>query len=139
MKKYMLSAFFVLAFFGLSAQQAADDILGQYWTEKREGKIEIFKQGDKYFGKIAWRKEARKDTENPDESLRNRNVIGIIFLQDFVFDGKDEWEDGTVYSIDNGGTYSGRIWLEDDGETLKMRGYMGISLLGRTATLKRAD
>lgn len=135
----MLSAFFVLAFFGLSAQQAADDILGQYWTEKREGKIEIFQQGDKYFGKIAWRKEARKDTENPDESLRNRNVIGIIFLQDFVFDGKDEWEDGTVYSIDNGGTYSGRIWLEDDGETLKMRGYMGISLLGRTATLKRAD
>jgi uncharacterized protein (DUF2147 family) len=66
-------------------------------------------------------------------------VIGITFLKDFIFDGKDEWVDGEVYSIDNGGTYSGRIWLEGGGKTLKMRGYLGISLLGRTATLTRAD
>jgi len=123
----------------LYGQTEADDILGQFWTDQKEGKVEIFRKDSKYFGKILWRKEARKDTENPDKNLQNRNVVGITFLKDFTFDGTDEWVGGSVYSIDNGGTYSGKIWLEDNGKTLKMRGYVGISLFGRTATLTRVE
>ena len=120
------------------AQTGADSILGTYWTETKEGKIEIFKKGNAYFGKILWRKDARKDTENPDESLRNRSVIGIIFMKDFIYK-KGKWINGKIYSIENGGEYSGKIWLEDNGKTLKMRGYLGFSLLGKTATLIRTD
>ncbi|MEO1451850.1 MAG: DUF2147 domain-containing protein, partial [Bacteroidota bacterium] len=88
--------------------------------------------------RIIWRKENRKDIHNPDETKRNRLIVGIQFLAGFIFDSDEEtWANGTVYSIDNGNTYQGKIWLEDDGETLKMRGYIGFSLLGRTATLKR--
>ena len=117
--------------------QNGDQIIGKYWTNNKEGKIEIFKKGRKYYGKILWRKEPVKDIKNPDKSLRNRNVIGIEFLKDFVFDGKNKWEGGTVYSFDNGGTYKGRLWLENQGEILKMRGFWGISLIGRTATLQK--
>ncbi|MEL6867862.1 MAG: DUF2147 domain-containing protein, partial [Bacteroidota bacterium] len=67
-----------------------------------------------------------------------RNIVGIQFLEDFEYDsGRKIWKGGTVYAIDNGNTYSGKMWLEQNGELLKMRGYIGFSLLGRTATLTR--
>jgi len=133
--KYIFATLFGL-FINSALAQSADDIIGEYWTDKREGKIEIYQEGDKYFGKILWRKEVRKDTENPNPELRHRSVIGIVFLKDFIFRDK-EWVDGSVYSIDNGGTYSGKLWLEDENNTLKMRGYLGFSWIGRTATLSR--
>ncbi|MEO0571546.1 MAG: DUF2147 domain-containing protein [Bacteroidota bacterium] len=136
--KMLLSFLVVLSisFNSISQTRDSDLILGQYWTENKEGKIEVYKNGNSYFGKIVWRKEIRKDTENPDRSLRDRSVIGIVFMKDFIFKN-DKWVDGKVYSIDNGNTYSGKMWLENSGSTLKMRGYLGISLLGRTATLTR--
>ena len=136
MKKIIL--LFIISFSVQTSlsQTKADDILGQYWTDTKEGKIEIYKKGNKYFGKIIWRKDARKDTKNPNKNLRNRSVVGIDFMTDFVF-SRNKWTDGEVYSIENGGTYSGKMWLEDKGKTLKMRGYVGISLFGKTATLTR--
>ncbi|MEL6191929.1 MAG: DUF2147 domain-containing protein [Bacteroidota bacterium] len=116
--------------------QKADDILGTYWVNEKQGKVEIYKESNKYFGKIIWRKDDRKDIKNPDPSLRSRSVIGMTFLKDFVF-SEGEYVDGFVYSLDNGNTYSGKMWLEKGGSMLKMRGFIGISLLGRTATLER--
>ena len=69
------------------SQTAEDNIIGQYWTESKEGKIEVFKEDNKYFGKIIWRKDARLDTENPNKNLRSRSVIGIVFMKDFIFNG----------------------------------------------------
>ncbi|MEL6253268.1 MAG: DUF2147 domain-containing protein [Bacteroidota bacterium] len=137
--KFLLILFsIILSFTRGYSQIQADDLLGQYWTEGKEGKIEIYKEGDKFFGKILWRKEARKDSENPDTALRNRSVIGLVFLKDFSFE-EEIWTGGSVYSIDNGNTYSGKLWLEDGGQKLKMRGYIGFSLLGRTASLERVS
>lgn len=117
-----------------------DKIIGQYWVEGKTGKIEIYNCGDEYCGKIIWRADTRKDVKNPDKTLRNRSVIGITFLKNFIYQvNNEEWTDGTVYSIDNGKTYSGKLWLEDNGQTLKMRGFIGLSLFGRTATLKRVE
>ncbi|RNC87086.1 MAG: DUF2147 domain-containing protein [Winogradskyella sp.] len=130
----VLSAFVSVLF----PQTKADKIIGEYWTETKEGKIEIFKKDNKYFGKIMWRKDARLDTENPDENLRDRSVIGVVFMKDFVFK-KDKWVGGEVYSIENGGTYSGKMWLENNDDTLKMRGYLGLSLFGKTATFTRVE
>ncbi|MEM9919034.1 MAG: DUF2147 domain-containing protein [Bacteroidota bacterium] len=118
----------------------SDAILGEYWTEDRSGKIAIYKCSYKYCGRIIWRKENKKDSQNPDVTKRDRKVVGIQFLNDFEFDKKSSvWKGGTVYSIDNGNTYNGKIWLEDNGQTLKMRGFIGFSLLGKTATLRRVD
>ncbi len=121
------------------AQQVVqpDDILGQYWTTDQTGKIEIIKEDDVFYGKIIWRKETRKDTKNRDVNLRSRDVIGLTFLEGFRFKN-GAWVGGSVYSIDNGKTYAGKLWLEENGSVLKMRGHLKVSrLLGRTATLTR--
>ena len=127
----------------LTAQQtekSADRILGQYWTENQEGQIKIYRCDQSYCGQIVWRKEDRKDSKNPRPELRDRSVIGIRFLEGFSYNpSKDTWSGGSVYSIDNGGHYRGKMWLENQDQTLKMRGYLGIALIGRTATLQRIN
>jgi len=135
MKFYIIIMFSILTIFD---NAPSDAIVGEYWTENKTGRIAIFKCDNKYCGRIIWRKDNRKDVENPDKKKRNRNVVGVQFLNDFEYNIEDKiWSGGTVYSIDNGNTYKGKIWLENNGETLKMRGFIGFSFIGRTATLER--
>lgn len=78
------------------------------------------------------------DENNPDANLKNQPVIGLHILKDFVFDGEDEWNSGTVYDPDNGKTYKCYMQLETP-DKLKVRGYIGFSLLGRTEYWKRLN
>lgn len=103
-----------------------DAILGTYWTDDRTGRIEIFRQGPKYFGKIVW-EEPRDD---------GRDFVGIVFIRDFVFDGEAHWIDGEVIDPEDGGVHQAKMWLE--GTALKLRGYVGIALFGQTVTFVRA-
>ena len=76
--------------------------------------------------------EIRKDSENPDPSLRSRNIVGLRIMEGFEYLGNDRWSNGTIYDPENGETYKCRITLTGEG-TLKVRGYVGISLFGRTS------
>jgi uncharacterized protein (DUF2147 family) len=127
----------------ISAQEVkADDILGVWLNEDKDAHVEIYKESDKYYGKIIWlktpiREETGKpklDRENEDESLRSRPVMGLLLLNEFTFDGDDEWEDGTIYDPKNGKTYKCYMEFEDEDnkDVLKVRGFIGFSLLGRT-------
>jgi uncharacterized protein (DUF2147 family) len=119
------------------AQQKPDAIIGEWLTAAKDGKIQIFKTGNKFFGKVTWGNRPNgKDTQNPDPSLRNQDIIGSIILKDFTFNGKDKWEDGTIYDPNNGKVYSCIIRLKNE-KTLEVRGYIGISLLGRTEVWTR--
>ncbi len=71
------------------------------------------------------------DRENPDPALRSRPVIGLRIFEGFTYDGDGRWKNGTIYDPASGKTYSCKIRLQDDG-SLKVRGFIGISLLGRT-------
>ena len=103
----VLMGVFSLSFFQSNAQSVkADDIIGVWLNEDKDAHIEIFKEGDKYFGKIIWllhpfednsTTEPNLDDKNQDESLRSRPVMGLLLLTDFVFDGDDEWENGKIY------------------------------------------
>ena len=64
--------------------QNADDILGIYYTPKKDGKIELFKVGNEYFGKFIWGEAGRKDTKNPAPALRTRALLGVVFLSNFT-------------------------------------------------------
>ena len=139
----VLMGMVIYPFAQISAQEVkADDILGIWLNEDKDAHVEIYKENGKYFGKIVWletpiRPETGKpklDRENEDESLRSRPVMGLLLLNDFEFDGDDEWEDGTVYDPKNGNTYKCYMEFEDedDKDILKVRGYIGFSLLGRT-------
>ena len=139
----VLMGLVIYPFAQISAQEVkADDVLGIWLNEDKDAHVEIYKDGDKYFGKIIWLKDpireetgkAKLDKENEDESLRTRPVMGLLLLNNFEFDGDDEWEDGTVYDPKNGKTYKCYMEFddEDDMDKLKVRGFIGFSLLGRT-------
>lgn len=137
MKKFATILFAVILFFDFaySANMIGENVIvGQYWSPEKDGKIEIYAKGNKFFGKITWSKNPRKDTHNPNPSLRNREVVGMTFLSDFVYDD-GEWVDGTIYDPKTGKTYNCNMWLENG--NLKVRGYIGFSLLGRTETFER--
>lgn len=125
----------------VSAQEfKANDVLGIWLNDDKDAQINIYQEGDNYFGKIVWLKnpideetgKPKTDDENPDESLRNTPTLGLIILKDFEFD-EDEWNDGTIYDPKSGKTYSCYMIFRDGKEKLKIRGYIGISLLGRTS------
>ena len=97
------------------------------------------KKDDKYYGKILWLKNPNDDDgnpetdkENPNEKLRSRKLINMVMMYDFEFDG-EKWDDGKVYDPDNGNTYSANIKMRTN-DILDLRGYIGISLIGRTSS-----
>lgn len=129
----------------LTAQNKADDIIGVWLTAGDDpAKIQIYKNGDNFSGKIIWMKnplkegKQRLDSKNPEVAKRTNPVIGLLLIKDFKFNNKDEWKGGTIYDPANGKTYSCYLYLKDR-NTLKVRGYIGISLLGRTETWTRSD
>jgi uncharacterized protein (DUF2147 family) len=78
----------------------------------------------------------RTDINNPDPDLRNVPLRGFRMCKDFVYQGSDEWSEGTLYDPNNGSTYQGTITMRDE-NTLDMRGYIGIEAIGRTDVWKR--
>ena len=131
-----------------------DAILGT-WATDPEGEggqahIEIYLERDTYAGKIVWIEEPvygaddedgeegepKVDTNNPDPAQRSRPIMGLTLMEGFEFDGKGTWKKGTIYDPDNGKTYKCKLRLEGEG-VLNVRGYIGISMIGRTSQWTR--
>ena len=117
----------------------ADDLLGVWLNEDEDAHIKVFKDGDLYFGEIIWLKnpiddetgEPKRDKHNPDPELAKRPTLGIQLLTDFEWDGDNEWDEGDIYDPKSGKTYSCYIVMKEY-DLLKIRGYIGISLIGKT-------
>jgi uncharacterized protein (DUF2147 family) len=125
-----------------------DQIVGLWATAPDEvdgnAHVEIYKNNGTYAGKIVWLEKPvyneddeegmagqdKVDRENPDEALRDRPILGLQIMSDFEYDGKNKWKKGTIYAPDDGKTYKCKMSLS--GDVLKVRGYIGISMLGRT-------
>ncbi|HTP39768.1 MAG TPA: DUF2147 domain-containing protein [Steroidobacteraceae bacterium] len=113
-------------------------ILGRWLTEPRDGIIEITRTADGHFeGQIIGGNEPGKlDSKNPDASLRGKPLRGQVIARALAYDGANKYSGGTIYDPASGSTYKLRMELRDDG-TLKVRGYIGISLLGKTQVWTR--
>lgn len=131
-----------------TAQVKADDITGVWLNEDEDAHIKIENRNGKYYGNIVWLKEPidedtgkpKLDDENPDPELQKRPVMGLELLTGFEFDGDDEWEDGDIYDPKSGKTYSCYMEFTDDTrDMLKVRGFIGVSLLGRTTYWTRVE
>ncbi|MFT3827845.1 MAG: DUF2147 domain-containing protein [Chitinophagaceae bacterium] len=135
----------MLLFTGISlfAQSAGDKILGVWLSEEKDGKIEVYKSGDKYFGKLIWGKNmyekdgvtSRKDDKNSDAALKNRPLKDLVILTDMKYNGDNEYSGGKIYDPKSGKTYSCNMKLKDS--KLDLRGYVGVSLFGRTSSWTR--
>lgn len=77
----------------------------------------------------------RHDDNNPDTALRGRPLVGLELLSGYAWNGR-RWE-GKIYDPESGNTYSSR--MERDGGRLKMRGYIGVPMLGRTQHFERVE
>ncbi len=118
---------------------AEDSPVGIWIVSSADAKIEIFKKDDELQGKIIWIKEPldksglpKLDVNNPEEKLRTAPILGMVLLKGFSKDEKEKrWSGGTIYDAKSGKTY--KAWMQTEGEKkLKLRGYVGISLFGRT-------
>ena len=75
------------------------------------------------------------DKKNPSQNLRTKPLLGLEIVKNFSFED-NEWVDGKIYDPKTGKTYSGTMSL-DGLNKLNMRGYIGISLIGRTEVWRR--
>ena len=72
------------------------------------------------------------DDENPDKAKRKEPIMGMQILRGFSYDAGDkDWSGGTIYDPKTGKTYSCTITKKGD-KAIKVRGYIGISLIGKT-------
>lgn len=127
---------FILPLLLFAGDFKESDIEGYWLTSEKDGKFHIYKKEGKYFGKLVWGKNpGKKDENNPDPKLRDREVVGLEILTGFEWD-EDEWVDGEIYNPRNGKTYSCLMWL-DDMNTLQVKGYIGFSLIGQQKTWTR--
>jgi uncharacterized protein (DUF2147 family) len=144
MKKITITVLALCGFFLCGLQAAgqayqADDVLGIWLNEDQDAHIEVYKEDGKYHGKIIWLKfpiddetgKPKLDKNNPDEEMQKKPVLGLVVTRDFIYDKDGEYEDGTIYDPKNGKTYSCYMRFEDM-DKLKIRGYIGITLIGRT-------
>jgi len=120
------------------------DIEGRWLTQKGDGWIRIQIVGDSLEGSVAGspdpkqREERKFDDRNPDTNLRTRRLEGLTIMTGFEYEGDGRWSGGTVYDPNSGKTYKCTV-TQLDTDTLKIRGYIGISLFGRSETWTRDD
>jgi uncharacterized protein (DUF2147 family) len=77
------------------------------------------------------------DHRNPDANLRVRKVLGMVFLYGFkAMSTANSFEEGAIYNAEDGKTYRANLSLQADG-TLRLRGYVGAPILGKTQVWTR--
>jgi uncharacterized protein (DUF2147 family) len=130
------------ATYALAEDAETSPLLGEWFTEGEESVVEIYESDEAYCGKIVWLKEPtypdgseKTDSSNPDESMRDRKIVGMDIVWGFQPKRKNTWTAGKIYDPNNGKTYSCNAKLK--GDKLSIRGYVGAPLFGRTTVWTR--
>lgn len=146
MHKYFKVAAGLAVFLAAAAHGSSridmQEILGPWLTEKKGAVIEIYECGavdePELCGRIAWLRKPytddgglKRDEENPDASLRQRPLCGIEVFTGLKRHNKNTWAFGRVYNPKDGRQYRAYLDAYDDG-TVKIRGYIGIPLFGKS-------
>lgn len=140
MRRHVLMAFLFLA--PSTALAAPEDAFGVWRTANGEAAIEVVPCEARACGRLIWYLEKRsgpdagRDSKNPDEGLRTRRLCGLPMIGGFKRT-TEGWDDGWIYDPESGNTYSAAM-TPDGRDRLRLRGYVGIPLLGRTEVWQRA-
>jgi uncharacterized protein (DUF2147 family) len=142
---------FLTVFFGLfnycalveAAEAPSKPVFGLW--KNGDATFEIFDNNGKLGARIVSLREpktpegkAKTDVHNPDSSKHDRSILGLVFMSGFVPAGPGRWDHGTIYDPKSGNTYSCNLELENP-DKLKVRGYIAVSLIGRTEIWTRAQ
>lgn len=107
-------------------------------TGKQKSEVFIYKENGKLYGKITkllLPEDEGKKCVNCKGENKDRPIEGLVIINDLQLED-DIWEDGTILDPKSGKVYDCYIGFEDS-NTLKVRGFLGFSLLGRTQIWKR--
>jgi uncharacterized protein (DUF2147 family) len=121
------SWFAALGLIALSGPALANDVHGTWLVKDKTAvvKVDTCEQG--LCGTIGWSRAPGTDKNNPDPTLRDRDIIGVpIFTMQPA--GPNKWE-GEIYNAENGKTYSGSVTLTGP-NTLNIRGCVAKVLCG---------
>jgi uncharacterized protein (DUF2147 family) len=137
--KHVLLTMSLFFFATLSAQSVVgkwktiDDVTGEV-----KSVVQIYEENGKIYGKVIEIMDASKRNrlcENCLGALKNKPVLGLKIINGLEKNG-NAFENGKILDPESGKEYKCYISLEDD-KTLKVRGYIGIALMGRTQYWKR--
>lgn len=134
-----------LSFLAFAAPALADEagLLGLWETQDKDAIVQIYAcDKEAYCGRFYWLKDDSADNpslddKNPDPDLRQRPLCGLTFLGGFKAEGEGRFEGGWLYSPRHGATFSASLKLVSP-ETLELRGYVFLPLLGGGQTWRRA-
>lgn len=127
----------------ISTNVFAADAEGLWLTENKRAAIEVTEceDGQSLCGKIAWIIEGgmQVDEKNEDPALRQNKLCGMQILYGFKKSKiEGEWNDGKIYKADDGDVYNASVKQLDDNR-LRVRGYVGVPLFGKTQIWTRLD
>ena len=148
-RKILSAGIFATALFGFGYSASAiaqDSPVGQWKTiddETKEPKsiVEITDAGGKLSGKIVKLFRPADQDQNPKcvqckDERKDQPLIGLNIIWDIEKRDSD-WGNGKILDPNNGKTYKAKLKVVDGGQKLEVRGFLGISLLGRTQTWVR--
>jgi len=107
-------------------------------TNEKKGVVEIYKKNTSYFAKIVKNLDGEKNAvcEECEGAKKNKPIIGLVIIENLKKDGS-VYEGGTILDPETGETYSCYLELVNVNK-LKVRGYLGFSIFGRTQYWRRA-
>lgn len=152
-KTQRLGTVLLLAVLAPALVWAAPAPQGFWLTQEGTSVVQLEESGGKIGGRIVWLKtpaypasdppsrsgKPRVDEHNPDPAKRNRRLLGLTIVSGFSPpDAEGRCVGGQVYDPRNGKTYSGTIAMRGQ-DRLDLRGYVLVSLIGKTSTWTRVD
>ncbi len=150
MKRFFFPGIVAVLFFSAasSASAQATSPVGLWKNiDDESGKpkalIRITESNGELSGKIEKLFREPNEDQNPkcdkcEGALKNQPILGMTILNGMKRDG-DEYDGGSILDPNNGKVYKSRLELKDSGKKLKVRGYIGIPLLGRSQTWIREE
>lgn len=140
MKKTVLAALLLM-----SSVAWSHSIVGKWQTiddksNKPKAIVAIEERNGEYFGTI---ESLYEGVENKcvgcEGDKKDTPIIGMTILKGLKQDGENKYSGGHIFDPATGNTYKSKAKLVDDGKKLDARGYIGISLIGRTQTWNRVE
>jgi uncharacterized protein (DUF2147 family) len=143
----MFSALLALLLVNASLAAAAEDSPAGLWktfddrTHQARGTVLVYERNGVFFGRIASSFNPAEVRERCDKCAGDRKdapVIGLVILRGMTRHGA-EFDGGDILDPETGSVYRCRFLLSADGAKLFVRGYLGLSIFGRTQTWIRVE
>jgi uncharacterized protein (DUF2147 family) len=140
-----LSAFLVM---GMTVTAAAQTVAGEWQqidpdTGKIGAHVTFVEKDGVFSGHLSKLFPEPGDDPNPrckacEGADHGKPLLGLTFIKGMKRSGL-EYEDGTILDPESGTLYSANMKLSRDGNSLEVRGYVGIPLLGKSQVWKRVQ